>query len=54
MTETISWDQDGDGIVTLTLDDPNQRANTMNDDFRTSLASTHRPAERREGHRSPA
>jgi 3-hydroxyacyl-CoA dehydrogenase/enoyl-CoA hydratase/3-hydroxybutyryl-CoA epimerase len=38
-TETIRWEQDGDGIVTLTLDDPNQRANTMNDDFRASLSS---------------
>ena len=27
---TIRWDQDADGIVTLTLDDPTQRANTMN------------------------
>src|SRR4051812_3579756 len=36
---TIRWDQDADGIVTLTLDDPNQRANTMTDDFRSSLAS---------------
>jgi 3-hydroxyacyl-CoA dehydrogenase/enoyl-CoA hydratase/3-hydroxybutyryl-CoA epimerase len=34
---TIRWDKDGEGIVTLTLDDPNQRANTMNDDFRSSL-----------------
>jgi 3-hydroxyacyl-CoA dehydrogenase/enoyl-CoA hydratase/3-hydroxybutyryl-CoA epimerase len=39
MTETITWDQDTDGIVTLTLDDPNQRANTMNDDFRASLSA---------------
>ncbi|MGI8678158.1 MAG: 3-hydroxyacyl-CoA dehydrogenase NAD-binding domain-containing protein [Jatrophihabitans sp.] len=40
MTDTIRWDQDADGIVTLTLDDPAQRANTMNDDFRTSLSAT--------------
>ncbi|HEY2297697.1 MAG TPA: enoyl-CoA hydratase/isomerase family protein, partial [Jatrophihabitans sp.] len=40
MTDTIGWDQDADGIITLTLDDPNQRANTMNDDFRASLSST--------------
>ena len=39
-TDTIRWDQDADGIVTLTLDDPNQRANTMNDDFRASWAAT--------------
>jgi 3-hydroxyacyl-CoA dehydrogenase/enoyl-CoA hydratase/3-hydroxybutyryl-CoA epimerase len=37
---TIRWEQDGDGIVTLTLDDPNQRANTMNDPFRQSLSAT--------------
>jgi 3-hydroxyacyl-CoA dehydrogenase / enoyl-CoA hydratase / 3-hydroxybutyryl-CoA epimerase len=39
MTEqnTIRWDQDGDGIVTLTLDDPSQRANTMNNDYRKSM-----------------
>jgi 3-hydroxyacyl-CoA dehydrogenase/enoyl-CoA hydratase/3-hydroxybutyryl-CoA epimerase len=36
---TIRWDQDADGIVTLTLDDPSQRANTMTDDFRSSLTS---------------
>src|SRR5689334_22245478 len=40
MTDTIGWEQDNDGIVTLTLDDPNQRANTMNDDFRSSLSAT--------------
>ncbi|WP_375489795.1 3-hydroxyacyl-CoA dehydrogenase NAD-binding domain-containing protein [uncultured Jatrophihabitans sp.] len=37
-TNIINWDQDADGVVTLTLDDPNQRANTMNDDFRSSLS----------------
>ncbi len=37
---TIRWDKDADGIVTLTLDDPNQRANTMNDDFRSSITAT--------------
>jgi 3-hydroxyacyl-CoA dehydrogenase / enoyl-CoA hydratase / 3-hydroxybutyryl-CoA epimerase len=32
MTEndTIRWEKDSDGIVVLTLDDPNQSANTMN------------------------
>src|SRR6476620_10523981 len=40
MTDTIRWERDVDGIVTLTLDDPNQRANTMNDDFRSSLSAT--------------
>ncbi len=40
MTEakTIRWEQDADGIVVLTLDDPKQSANTMNADFRESLA----------------
>ncbi len=37
-TSTIRWDKDDEGIVTLTLDDPNQRANTMTDDFRSSLS----------------
>src|SRR3982751_4845636 len=36
---TIRWDKDADGIVTLTLDDPSQRANTMNDGFRSSLTA---------------
>jgi 3-hydroxyacyl-CoA dehydrogenase / enoyl-CoA hydratase / 3-hydroxybutyryl-CoA epimerase len=40
MADTIRWDRDADGVVTLTLDDPNQRANTMNDDFRSSLSAT--------------
>ncbi|MCW2644335.1 MAG: 3-hydroxyacyl-CoA dehydrogenase / enoyl-CoA hydratase / 3-hydroxybutyryl-CoA epimerase [Pseudonocardiales bacterium] len=39
MTEqnTIRWDQDADGIVTLTLDDPSQRANTMNQAYQQSM-----------------
>ncbi|WP_154760290.1 3-hydroxyacyl-CoA dehydrogenase NAD-binding domain-containing protein [Amycolatopsis pithecellobii] len=40
MTNTIKWDKDSDGIVVLTLDDPNQSANTMNGDFLESLAQT--------------
>ncbi len=40
MTKTIKWDKDSDGIVVLTLDDPNQSANTMNADFRESFAQT--------------
>jgi 3-hydroxyacyl-CoA dehydrogenase/enoyl-CoA hydratase/3-hydroxybutyryl-CoA epimerase len=36
----IRWDQDQDGIVTLTLDDPDQSANTMNPLFQASLART--------------
>ncbi|HVW45313.1 MAG TPA: enoyl-CoA hydratase-related protein, partial [Amycolatopsis sp.] len=38
MTNTIRWESDADGIVVLTLDDPNQSANTMNADFQESLA----------------
>ena len=34
---TIRWDQDDDGIVTLTLDDPRQRANTMNAAYQESM-----------------
>jgi 3-hydroxyacyl-CoA dehydrogenase/enoyl-CoA hydratase/3-hydroxybutyryl-CoA epimerase len=34
---TIRWDQDADGIVTLTLDDPSQRANTMNLAYEESM-----------------
>ncbi|KAA9155900.1 3-hydroxyacyl-CoA dehydrogenase [Amycolatopsis acidicola] len=40
MTNTIKWDKDSDGIVVLTLDDPNQSANTMNADFRESFKAT--------------
>ncbi|MEU4521260.1 3-hydroxyacyl-CoA dehydrogenase NAD-binding domain-containing protein [Amycolatopsis sp. NPDC024027] len=39
-SKTIRWEQDADGIVTLTLDDPNQSANTMNAAFRESLGVT--------------
>ena len=34
---TIGWEQDADGIVTLTLDDPGQRANTMTVAYRQSM-----------------
>ncbi|MFF7728723.1 3-hydroxyacyl-CoA dehydrogenase NAD-binding domain-containing protein [Streptomyces sp. NPDC008001] len=34
---TIRYDRDADGIVTLTLDDPTQSANTMNQAFKASL-----------------
>ncbi|MGK2938067.1 MAG: 3-hydroxyacyl-CoA dehydrogenase NAD-binding domain-containing protein [Solirubrobacteraceae bacterium] len=37
---TIRYDRDSDGIVTLTLDDPNQSANTMNEEFVKSLVAT--------------
>ncbi|HEY4625841.1 MAG TPA: 3-hydroxyacyl-CoA dehydrogenase NAD-binding domain-containing protein [Blastococcus sp.] len=34
---TIRWEQDGDGVVTLTLDDPSSSANTMNDAYVRSM-----------------
>jgi 3-hydroxyacyl-CoA dehydrogenase / enoyl-CoA hydratase / 3-hydroxybutyryl-CoA epimerase len=37
---TIKWEQDADGIVLLTLDDPNQSANTMNRAYAESMAAT--------------
>ncbi|MEO9221399.1 MAG: 3-hydroxyacyl-CoA dehydrogenase NAD-binding domain-containing protein, partial [Mycobacteriaceae bacterium] len=39
MTEqnTIYWEQDAEGIVTLTMDDPNQSANTMNAAYISSM-----------------
>src|SRR6478752_1909408 len=37
---TIQWDQDADGIVTLTLDDPNGSANVMNEHYRESMHKT--------------
>ncbi|WP_207836503.1 3-hydroxyacyl-CoA dehydrogenase NAD-binding domain-containing protein [Williamsia soli] len=36
----INWEQDSDGVVLLTLDDPNQGANTMNALYTTSMAAT--------------
>ncbi|MCF8571891.1 3-hydroxyacyl-CoA dehydrogenase NAD-binding domain-containing protein [Gordonia sp. HY002] len=36
----ISWEKDADGVVTLTMDDPNQGANTMNNLYRESMAAT--------------
>src|SRR3954470_6743916 len=40
MAKTIRWEQDDDAIVTLTLDDPNQSANTMNADYGASIRET--------------
>jgi 3-hydroxyacyl-CoA dehydrogenase/enoyl-CoA hydratase/3-hydroxybutyryl-CoA epimerase len=37
---TIRWDKDDDGVVILTLDDPNQSANTMNAAYKESMAAT--------------
>jgi 3-hydroxyacyl-CoA dehydrogenase/enoyl-CoA hydratase/3-hydroxybutyryl-CoA epimerase len=36
----IDWQLDDEGILTLTMDDPDQRANTMNEAFQSSLAAT--------------
>jgi 3-hydroxyacyl-CoA dehydrogenase/enoyl-CoA hydratase/3-hydroxybutyryl-CoA epimerase len=42
MTEssTIRWDKGDDGVVILTLDDPNQSANTMNAAYAASIQAT--------------
>ncbi|WP_224364894.1 3-hydroxyacyl-CoA dehydrogenase NAD-binding domain-containing protein [Hyalangium versicolor] len=37
---TIRWEKDSDGIVVLTLDDPNQSANTMNAAYVKSMRAT--------------
>jgi 3-hydroxyacyl-CoA dehydrogenase / enoyl-CoA hydratase / 3-hydroxybutyryl-CoA epimerase len=37
---TIKWEQGEDGIVVLTLDDPNQSANTMNRAYIESMGAT--------------
>ncbi|NVM97556.1 3-hydroxyacyl-CoA dehydrogenase NAD-binding domain-containing protein [Arthrobacter sp. SDTb3-6] len=34
---TIRWDQDADGVVILTIDDPGQSANTMNEAYSASM-----------------
>src|SRR5690349_1391257 len=39
-TSTIRWEKDDDGIVVLTLDDPNQSANTMNAAYAASIRAT--------------
>ena len=40
MPNTIRWDQDADGVVVLTLDDPDQSANTMNRAYIESMHAT--------------
>jgi 3-hydroxyacyl-CoA dehydrogenase/enoyl-CoA hydratase/3-hydroxybutyryl-CoA epimerase len=40
LANTIRWEQDDDGIVVLTLDDPTQNANTMNEAFINSFRET--------------
>src|SRR3712207_7145700 len=37
---TIRWEQDADGVVVLTLDDPSSSANTMNDAYVRSMGET--------------
>jgi 3-hydroxyacyl-CoA dehydrogenase/enoyl-CoA hydratase/3-hydroxybutyryl-CoA epimerase len=37
---TIRWESDADGIVVLTLDDPQQQANTMNERYQRSMEET--------------
>jgi 3-hydroxyacyl-CoA dehydrogenase/enoyl-CoA hydratase/3-hydroxybutyryl-CoA epimerase len=39
-SSTIRWDKDDDGVVILTLDDPNQSANTMNAAYAASIKAT--------------
>src|ERR1700740_880032 len=36
---TIAWDKDADGIVTLTMDDPTGSANVMNEHYAASMHS---------------
>ena len=36
----INWTKDADGVVTLTIDDPDHRANTMNAAFHAALSET--------------
>ncbi|MGH4025067.1 MAG: 3-hydroxyacyl-CoA dehydrogenase NAD-binding domain-containing protein, partial [Pseudonocardiaceae bacterium] len=40
MTDTIRWDADADGIVMLTMDDPGQSTNIMNEDYVRSMGAT--------------
>ena len=40
MADTIKYEKGEDGIVVLTLDDPNQGANTMNADYIASMGAT--------------
>ncbi|MEN0014037.1 MAG: enoyl-CoA hydratase-related protein [Solirubrobacteraceae bacterium] len=40
LPSTIRWDQSAEGVVTLTLDDPGQSANTMNAAYMASMHAT--------------
>lgn len=46
---TIKWDKDADGIVTLTLDDPTGGANVMNEHYKGIHAQGGRTPCGREG-----
>ena len=46
---TIQWDKDADGIVTLTLDDPTGSANVMNEHYKESMHNAVRTPCRGEG-----
>lgn len=37
---SIDWERDAEGVVTLTLDDPEQSANTMNERYVASMGAT--------------
>ncbi len=39
-SNTIRWERDDDGVVILTLDDPNQSANTMNAAYAASIKAS--------------
>lgn len=39
-SDIIGWQQDEEGIVLLTRDDPDQATNTMNQDYVDSMAAT--------------
>src|SRR5439155_21819547 len=39
-SDVIGWDRDDAGIVTLTLDDPGRRANTMNERYVAAMGAT--------------
>ena len=43
---TIQWDKDADGIVTLTLDDPTGGASVMNEHYRNPCAGRRAPYRR--------
>ena len=38
--KAVRWESDADGVVVLTLDDPQQQANTMNLRYQASMDET--------------